>query len=114
MKSSSSVRVEGESIAVYPKLMFQHLIASVQGIGSDVDLETAITYELCTFPPALIENDGLVRPADKPQLEKAILKTVGDAYTEILIRVYYVLDGGSLLHKVILSKGMSYQDICER
>ena len=113
MKSSSSVRVEGESIAVDPQLLFQRLIASVQGIGSDVDLETAFTYELCTFPPALIESDGLLRPADKPQLAKAIIKIVGDADTEIPIEVYYVLDGGSLLHKVLWSKG-SYQDICER
>ena len=61
MKSSSTIRVEGESIAVDPQLLFQRLIASVQGIGSDVDFETAFTYELCTFPPALIVHDGLLR-----------------------------------------------------
>ena len=54
VKARSTVQIDGEIIAVDPLLMFQRLITAVRGLGSELDLETAFAYELCTFPPALI------------------------------------------------------------
>ena len=58
MKSESSIKIDNEEIFVDPMLLFQRLIASVQGISCDVDVETAFSYELCTFSLALSENNG--------------------------------------------------------
>ena len=41
MKSESSIKIDNEEIFVDPMLLFQRLIASLQGIGDDVDFETA-------------------------------------------------------------------------
>ena len=61
MKSESSIKIDNEEIFVEPMLLFQQLIASVQGIDCDVDVETAFSYVLCTFPLALSENNGFLR-----------------------------------------------------
>jgi hypothetical protein len=57
MKNSSTIQIDDDVIHVDPQLLFQRLIKSVQGIGSDVDIETAFSYELCTYPSSLIEKD---------------------------------------------------------
>ena len=101
MKSESSIKTDNEEIFVDPMLLFQRLIASVQGISCDVDVETAFSYELCIFPLALSENNGYLRETDKPQLANAIWKFIGNC-------VHHVLDEGSLLHKVTLKRGMTY------
>ena len=58
MKSESSIKTDNEEIFLDPMFLFQRLIASVQGIGCDVDVETGFSYELCTFLLALSENNG--------------------------------------------------------
>ena len=100
MKARSTVQIDGEIIAVDPLLMFQHLITAVRGLGSELDLETAFTYELCTFPPALIESDGLLREANKPQIANSIWSSIGPDVASLPDSVSYVLDGGSLLHRI--------------
>ena len=70
MKSESSIKIDNEEIFANPMLPFHRLISrhvSVQGIGCDVDVETAFSYELCTFPPAFPENNDYLREADKHQ-----------------------------------------------
>ena len=66
MQSESSIKIDIEEIFVEPMLLFQRLIASVQGIGCDVDMETAFSYELCTFPLALSENNGYLEMPTSP------------------------------------------------
>ena len=51
MASKSAVKVGGEVVQVDPQLLFQRLT-----IAGKSNLEEAMTYELCTFPPALFEN----------------------------------------------------------
>ena len=46
MKARSTVQIDGKIIPVDPLLLFQCLITTVRGLGSDLDLETAFTYEL--------------------------------------------------------------------
>ena len=105
MKSESSIKIDNEEIFVDPTLLFQRFIASVQGIACDVDVETAFSYELCTFPLALSENNGHLQEADKPQLANAIWKCIGTCHITQPNCAHRVLDGGSLLHKVVWKKG---------
>ena len=113
MKARSTVQIDGEIIAVDPLLMFQRLITAVRGLGSELDLETAFTYELCTFPPALIESDGLLREANKPQIANSIWSSIGPDVASLPDSVSYVLDGGSLLHRISWAKGQTYNEICD-
>ena len=53
-----TVNVSGEAIQVDPHLLFQRLT-----MAGSADLEIALQYELCTFPPALFESSGLLNEA---------------------------------------------------
>ena len=96
-----------------PLLLFQRLVTTLGGT-SDTDLETAFSYELCTFPTSIIDNDGLLREANKPQLADAIWEDIGGSMHHFQIPgdVRYILDGGALLFKVFWKNGISYNDIC--
>ena len=114
MKSESSIKIDNEEIFGDPMLLFQQLIASVQGTGCDVDVETAFSCELCTFPIALSKNNGYLREADKPQLANALWKCIRTCHITPPNCADHVLDGGSLLHKVVWKKRMTYKEICKR
>ena len=112
MKARSTVQIDDEIMPVDPLLLFQRLITTVRGLGSDLDLETAFTYELCTFPPALVDTDGLLRGTNKPQIADSIWSSIGpDVSLQLPSDVKYVLDGGSLLHKVLRTKGKTFNEI---
>ena len=112
MKARSTAQIDGEIIVIDHLLMFERLITAVRGLGSELDLETAFAYELCTFPPALMESDGLLREANKPQIANSIWSSIGpDA--SLPDSVSYVLDGGSLLHRISWAKGQAYSEICD-
>ena len=93
--------------------MFQCLITTVRGLRADLDLETAFSYELCTFPPALLENDGLLREANKPQRANSICSLIGPDVALLPNDVSYVLDGGLLLHRVSCTNGKTFNEICD-
>ena len=113
MKVRSTVELDGEVVHVDTQL-FQRLITTLVGGNSDTNLETAFCYELCTFPTCIIDNDGLLRKANKPQLADAIWKDIGGSmhHFQIPDDIGYILDGGALLFKVFWRKGISYNDIC--
>ena len=54
-----------------------------------------------------------MRQADKPPLATAILKhaTLPEVEADVVRTEHYVLDGGSLLHRPMWTKGMSYEEI---
>ena len=100
VKARSTVQIDGEIIPVDPLLIFQRLITAVRGLGLELDPGTAFAYELCTFPLALIESDGLLREANKPQIANSVWSSVGPDVASLPDNVSYVLDGGSLLHRI--------------
>ena len=107
MKPDTVLTLKDDVVVVDPQLLFQRLIASVRDIGVDVDLETAFSYELCTYPASLISTDGLLRTADKPKLADELWKVVGKSQTEVPMNdVHYVLDGGSFMQRIKWVKGM--------
>ena len=113
IKSESPIKTDNKGIFVDPMLLFQWPIASVQGIGCDVDVETAFLYKLCTSPLTLSENNIYLQEANMPQLANAIWKSIGICHITPPNCAHHVLDGGSLLHKVVWKKGMTYKEICK-
>ena len=75
-------------------------------------------YELSPYPPSLFEaKDGLRKP-DKAQLVEAIRNyvtpTSDDAVLETIpVTDHYVLDGGSLLHRLKWTEGSTYSSIAD-
>ena len=99
-----------------PVLLFQRSL--VMSRSGDLSLEEVLTYELSPYPPALFETGNILRKADKPQLAQAIRDHAADLSSEAVMNCIpktdcYVLDGGSLLHRLPWKKGDSYKAIAE-
>ena len=97
MSLSTSVTIEQGRVYVDPQLqlLFQRLLTVAR--ATENDLMEAFGHELCSIPPSLFESNGLLRPANKPELADAIWILV---YSEILVpqgNVQFVLDGRALL-----------------
>ena len=82
-------------------------------------LEEVLEYELSPFPPALFdETSYIMRKPDKTQLAKAIDDYAGSLSDEAVTNEVpqtesYVLDGGSLMHRVPWTKGSTYGAIAD-
>ena len=96
--------------------MFQRLY--VLALSNEIDLELTLKHELCSYPPALFERPSVLLKADKPQLATAIIDhamtaVMDNAYTDVDEQHTYVLDGGSLIHRLPWSSGTTYADIAK-
>ena len=94
-----------------PILLFQRSMIAIQ--RGDIDLEHIIRYDLWSFPPSLFEGMNLLRKADKPQLAHAVVEYCSILPDEAIkdskpIVQHYVIDGGSLLHRLQWKKGETY------
>ena len=114
--SSSTVKVAADR-TIEPSLLFQRfLVVSKTG---DLSLEDVMGYELSPYPPSLFESKNILRKADKPQLAHAITEHCnkqhpsGKMSDDIPETERYVLDGGSLLHKLKWKKGDTYGEIAK-
>jgi len=115
MKSNSTVKVDNSVINVDPQLLFQRIITSVQGIGCDIEMEHIFSFELSTYPSSLVDNDGLLREADKSQLAKSIWnESLNEVQQEVPQNCAQVLDGGSLLHRISWQKGQYFGEIINK
>ena len=95
--SKNLVKVDWESIQIDPQLLFQRLIVAANA----TDLKTALSFELCTFAPALFQSTGVLLEATKSTLAESIWKMIQCQQTDIPEGVQYVLDVGcigDLLH----------------
>ena len=101
------VKVDGESIQIDPQLLFQRLIVAANA----TDLKTALSFELCTFAPALFQSTGVLLEATKSTLAESIYTMVQCQQTDIPNNIQYVFDGGDFLHKIPWVKGSTYSEI---
>ena len=108
MRPRSTVICDGERVSVDPQLLFQRLLITAG--RDDVILKHALTFELCNLPLSLFGKDGLMREADKPVLADEVWKKV-DGAPQLPGMPKYVLDGGSLVHKVKWCKGDTFINI---
>ena len=99
-----------------PALLFQRFL--VVSRSGDLSFGEVLSYELSPFPPALFEARNILRKADKPQLAQAIRDHATDLSSEAVVNSLpetdcYVLDGGSLLHRLPWKTGESYGAIAQ-
>ena len=82
----------------------------------EIEVNDLIDYELCPYPPNLIESSSFLRKAEKSQLTKAIVTYVKKQCelpaSEENVDCY-VLDGGSLLHRLAWNKNSTYDAISD-
>jgi len=106
------LKIDGEPHNIDPQLLFHRLLAAGQASDDENALENLLKYELSTNPPALFNDNGLMREAVKSQLADMIASmcpTLDDS--DILID-FNIFDGGSLLHRINWTKNSMYSDIC--
>ncbi|CAC5377773.1 unnamed protein product [Mytilus coruscus] len=78
------------------------------------DKSAIFAYELSSQPSSMFESSGFMRSASKSTLADAIWN-LGDCSTEYTDIVYsYVVDDGSLIHKIPWKSGLTFGEICKR
>ena len=93
-------------------LLFQRFLVVTN--SGELSMEEIMKYELSTFPPAIFEGRNFLRKAEKPQLANAIYDHANDVVLDCLPKTdRYVLDGGSLLHRIPWTRGDSYGKIAQ-
>ena len=97
-------------------VLFQRFLLVFQ--TGDLSLEDMMSFELSPYPSSLFEDNKILRKADKPQAVNDHCTKVlgGEGTPEIMPSAHlkterYVLDGGSLLHKLKWKKGDTYGKI---
>lgn len=107
--SEETVSINKEcTVKIDVSLLFQRLIiATSQGV---VDLEEALKHELSPYPPALFESQTAFRSVQKSQIMHCIMDHCKDKLLQLNepMGAHFVLDGGSLLHRVPWPKGDTY------
>ena len=121
MTDTATLKIDQDSIKIDPQLLFQRLITAAQGSVPVEDLKDFFGHELCTFPPSLFESDHLMRTANKATLANEMIRCAKLNNEELERRINfdnqsenfkYVIDGGSLLHKLSWPRGNTYNQIC--
>ena len=75
------------------------------------NLEDAIKYELCTFPPALFETTEMLNEPQKAAFVDALWGSVKNKDVILPKPANYIIDGGALLHRNPWKIGSSFFSI---
>ena len=115
MGDESAIKVALEQ-TIRSGLLLQRFLFVSQ--TEDITLDEVIKYELNPFPPSVFEAKNLLRKADKPQLAHALVDHCSKVESEAIkdtkpLTECYVLDGGSLLHRLPWTNGHSYGAIAQ-
>ena len=112
LASKSAVRFSEGSIQVDPQLLFQRLTVVATG-GRYENPQAFFKFEMCSYPPALFDALLLPRQANKLALGDAIWAITKNSQTGGPTgNVHFVLDRGTLLHRVPWPRGITYDAIC--
>jgi hypothetical protein len=114
--ATMSVKVNNCEVSLDPALLFQRLF--IVASSSQMDLDEVLKYELCSYPTSLFDNPTCLRRPDKPQLARALTLHAQSTEVENMQSSptdthHYVLDGGSLLHRLPWGKGITYEGIAD-
>ena len=106
------VDIETGQISIDPQLLFQRFIVAADSIYEDK--AEIFAYELSSQPSSMFDSSGFMRSAQKSTLVDAIWN-VGDCSAEYKENSYnYVVDGGSLMHKIPWQYGSTFGEICQK
>ena len=98
-----------KDVKVDSQLLFQRLLV----VGERCDeLLLVLKHELCSYSPALFEEPGMMRLANRSLL--AMWNLLGDLPQDPpnCGEAQYVLDGGSLMHRITWHRGSTYSGTC--
>ena len=112
MKTKSTINVGYYSAKVDIQLPFQRLITFIH----PDEINDAFSYGLCTRPASLFDNKGLMNAAKKCEIKPALYDLYGLSgciLSDRLRDTNFVIEEGSLLHKISWTIGNIYADICE-
>ena len=105
LSEPSKINCGDEGKSIDPALLFQSLLVVANVGKGEINFDEVMEYELSSSPPALFEDTFSPRKANKPPLADSIENTVnlcgfgGVEYRKPTTDTY-VLDGGSLLHRI--------------
>ncbi len=107
--ASNNAKVNQEIILIDPQVLFQRLITV--GMTSE-QLPEIFQYELSSYPPALFDRKDVMKTANKPVLADAMWELVSpNAPGPSEDDCVYVIDGGSLIHRIPWQKKSTYDTI---
>ncbi|KYN03290.1 hypothetical protein ALC62_05871 [Cyphomyrmex costatus] len=104
----SSVKVQNSDVTINPLLIFQRISLNLK---NQDDMKNYLHYELAPFPLSLFDENGL---------RKTQKSSFYDNFTcmcqnpEITDNFMYVLDGGSLLHRVVWQRDILVKEIIQK
>jgi len=99
----SVFKLDDHNSAIDASKLFQRLLVVAHSDRS-CNMSSAFEYELTVYPTSLF-RDGMMRKPDKPNLFRNCL--AGMTPAALPHDVFYVIDGGCLLHKVRWLKGQT-------
>ena len=106
-----AVRVNDEPIIVDPLVLFQRLLKTAQSTPETIP--SLFKYELTNLPCALFDASGLPRQASKSTLAEYLWSSAKEKTALPNENIHFVLDGGSLLHKLPWQRGSTYNQLAE-
>ena len=111
LNSKTAVTIKDEQVVIDPQLLFQQL--SIIASSGD-DPAAAFKYELCSFPPGMLELPQLPRGANKAALADAIWNEMQQGQPEsVPPDCHYIIDGGLLLQSLPWQRGQRFDQLCD-
>jgi len=112
-RNTKAIKV-GDDRTIDLALLFQRFLVVSQ--SGELCLDKVMNFELCPYPPSLFEAKNLLCKPDKAQLAEAIRNHVTSLSDDAILQSvretdHYVLDGGSLLHRLHWTEGCTYTSI---
>eukprot|EP00745_Piridium_sociabile_P028799 TRINITY_DN4651_c0_g1_i2.p1 TRINITY_DN4651_c0_g1~~TRINITY_DN4651_c0_g1_i2.p1 ORF type:complete len:839 (-),score=172.35 TRINITY_DN4651_c0_g1_i2:728-3244(-) len=114
LAAKSNVKVCEEPINVDPLLLFQRLVTVAQ--NTPEILPSVFQYELSNVPTSLFDSSGLPLEARKSSLAVYIWSLLTHDQQNLQLppdAVTFVIDGGSLLHRVPWQRGFTYDQLTQ-
>lgn len=102
----SSIKVNGEIIAIDPLLLFQRISLN---INCKDDMKKYLEFELAPFPLALFTENGL-----RKNVKSQLYDEFNSIDTLPTSNIVHVVDGGFLLHKVVWNKNDTVEQIVNK
>lgn len=106
-----SIPLRNETVCVNPNQLLHRMVCSVR---SCEQLAEIFHYELCTYPPSLFDEAGLMRKGNKSSIVKVLAPKANEISNEKSKGECIIVDGGHLLHRVVWQRPATFRTICEQ
>ncbi|CAC5398050.1 unnamed protein product [Mytilus coruscus] len=102
-------KLDGKPLRIDSQLLFQRCTTAAHGIFDDIS--DIFQYELCGVPSSIFETTGLPREPQKSTLAEYMWNLI-ELKPKAPTETYFVLDGGSFIHRLPLTNGATLDNIC--